>query len=59
MLGLHLYIELGIILKFNYGRVRLTVGVRGRVIYRATSGLRLGYKFELGLRLELRLGLGF
>ena len=59
LLGLCLYIELGIILKSNYGRVRLTVRVRGRVIYRATSGLRLGYKFESRLRLELRLGLGF
>ncbi len=59
LLGLCLYIELGIVLKFNYGRVRVMVRIRGRVIYRATSGLRLGYEFESGLRLELRLGLGF
>ncbi len=59
LLGLCLYKELGIILKSNYPRVRLIVRVSGRVINRATSGLRLGYKFESGLRLELRLGLGF
>ncbi len=53
LLGLCLYIELGIILKSNYGRVRLTVRVRGRVIYRATSGLRLGFELNLGLRLGL------
>ncbi len=51
MLGLRLYIELGIILKSNYGRVRLMVRDKGRVIYRATSELRLGYEFESGLRL--------
>jgi hypothetical protein len=59
LLGLRLYIELGIILKSNYGRVRLIVRVRGSIICRGTLGLRLGYEFDSRLRLELRLGLGF